>query len=46
MWRLFSPWKYLLEPVARLRLEAIGWRAPDPDRLPTGGELIAEFLAA
>lgn len=42
--RLFSPWKYLLDPVARLSLEATGWRAPHPDRLPTGGELIAEFL--
>src|SRR5687768_3577989 len=42
--RLFSPWKYLIDPVARLSLEAIGWRAPDSDRLPTGGELIADFL--
>jgi thioredoxin reductase len=42
--RLFSPWKYLIDSVARTTLETKGWLAPDPDRLPTGGELIAEFL--
>jgi hypothetical protein len=42
--RLFSPWKYLVDPVARGMLEATGWRAPNADRLPTGGELLAEFL--
>ena len=42
--RLFSPWKYLVDPIAREMLEATGWRAPSPDRLPTGGELVAEFL--
>src|SRR5919106_6345103 len=42
--RLFSPWKYLVDPVAHEMLKATGWRAPSPDRLPTGGELIAEFL--
>jgi len=26
-------------------LEATGWHAPDPDVLPTGGELIADYLA-
>jgi thioredoxin reductase len=42
--RLFSPWKYLVDPVAQEMLKATGWRAPSPDRLPTGEELIAEFL--
>jgi cation diffusion facilitator CzcD-associated flavoprotein CzcO len=42
--RLFSPWKYLIDPVARQLLEPSGWQAPSPDRLPTGGELVAEFL--
>ena len=27
-------------------LEAAGWVAPDPDALPTGGELVADYLAA
>lgn len=42
--RLFSPWKYLIDPVARRLLEPTGWEAPSPDRLPTGGELVSEFL--
>jgi hypothetical protein len=42
--RLFSPWKYLTEPVSRGMLEASGWTAPDPDALPTGGELVERLL--
>jgi glycine/D-amino acid oxidase-like deaminating enzyme len=42
--RLFSPWKYLVDPIASTMLAENGWRAPDPDRLPTGGELISEML--
>ncbi|MFL5496685.1 MAG: FAD-dependent oxidoreductase [Gemmatimonadales bacterium] len=42
--RLFSPWKYLIDPAARRMLEATGWRAPDPERLPTGGELVHAML--
>jgi len=42
--RLFSPWKYLVDPVARGMLESAGWTAPDGDRLPTGGELVERFL--
>ena len=41
--RLFSPWKYLIDPVARQLLERTGWKAPS-DRLPTGGELVEEYL--
>jgi glycine/D-amino acid oxidase-like deaminating enzyme len=43
--RIFSPWRYDIDHAARELLEADGWQAPDPDRLPTGGELIAEYLA-
>ncbi|HEV2146567.1 MAG TPA: NAD(P)-binding protein [Longimicrobiaceae bacterium] len=42
--RLFSPWKYLTDPVSRGMLEAAGWTLPDPDALPTGGELVERFL--
>jgi hypothetical protein len=42
--RLFSPWKYLTEPVSRGMLEAAGWTLPDPDGLPTGGELVTRLL--
>ncbi len=42
--RLFSPWKYLVDPAARAMLEATGWTTPDGDVLPTGGELVAGLL--
>ncbi|MGV9309861.1 FAD-dependent oxidoreductase [Nonomuraea sp. NPDC004354] len=43
--RVFSPWKYNIDAAARRLLEADGWTAPDPDWLPTGGELIDDYLA-
>jgi len=42
--RLFSPWKYVVEPTSRGMLEARGWTMPDEDRLPTGGELLAGWV--
>jgi Pyridine nucleotide-disulphide oxidoreductase len=43
--RLFSPWRYDIAPAARRLLEADGWATPDLDRLPTGGELVADYLS-
>jgi hypothetical protein len=43
--RVFSPWRYNIDAAARSLLEAAGWREPDPDHLPTGGEIIDEYLA-
>ncbi|WP_113704161.1 FAD-dependent oxidoreductase [Nonomuraea lactucae] len=43
--RVFSPWKYDIDAAARRLLEADGWIAPDPDWLPTGAELITDYLA-
>ncbi|MFF0312207.1 FAD-dependent oxidoreductase [Streptosporangium sp. NPDC004379] len=42
--RVFSPWKYNIDAAARRLLEAGGWSAPDPDWLPTGAELIDDYL--
>jgi len=42
--RLFSPWKHLVDPVARRLLEATGWTLPDPERAPTGTELVTHYL--
>lgn len=42
--RLFSPWKYLVDPIARELLEAGGWSMPAEDDLPTGGEVVARYL--
>ncbi|GAA4923684.1 thioredoxin reductase [Nonomuraea thailandensis] len=43
--RVFSPWKYNIDAAARRLLEADGWTAPDSDWLPTGAELIDDYLA-
>ncbi|MFC5819235.1 FAD-dependent oxidoreductase [Nonomuraea harbinensis] len=43
--RVFSPWKYDIDPAARRLLEADGWSAPDSEWLPTGTELIDDYLA-
>ena len=42
--RLFSPWRYDVDKAAARLLEREGWTAPDPDRLPTGGELVESYL--
>jgi thioredoxin reductase len=43
--RLFSPWKYLVDPIAAEMLEAQGWKMPDPEMAPTGGEFVERYLA-
>ena len=43
--RVFSPWRFNIDPAARALLDATGWNGPDPDVLPTGGELISGYLA-
>jgi len=37
--RLFSPWRYDIDQKAKELLEESGWTAPDPEALPTAGEL-------
>ena len=43
--QVFSPWRYNVDPVARKLLAAAGWVEPDPDHLPTGRELVEDYLA-
>jgi thioredoxin reductase len=43
--RIFSPWKYDIDPAARAILERSGWRAPDGEEYPTGRELVDLYLA-
>ncbi|MCG5214692.1 FAD-dependent oxidoreductase [Streptosporangium soli] len=43
--RVFSPWKYNIDAAARRLLTAAGWTEPDPEWLPTGAELIGDYLA-
>jgi thioredoxin reductase len=37
--RVFSPWRYNIDKAARQLLNESGWKSPDDDALPTGGEL-------
>lgn len=43
--KLFSPWRYDIDPAARRLLEQSGWVEPDLGKLPTGGDLIDSYLA-
>jgi thioredoxin reductase len=42
--RVFSPWTYNIDPAARSLLEQTDWVAPDPAGLPTGAELVRDYL--
>ena len=41
--RVFSPWRYNVDATAAAMLAKSGWTMPDPDHLPTGRELLAEY---
>ncbi|HET9706109.1 MAG TPA: NAD(P)-binding domain-containing protein, partial [Vicinamibacterales bacterium] len=43
--RMFSPWRYTIDKAAQEMLEGTGWRAPDPEALPTGDDLVDGFVA-
>ncbi|WP_417308972.1 NAD(P)-binding domain-containing protein [Devosia sp.] len=42
---LFSPWRHNIDAAARSLLTATGWRAPDPEGLPTGDAMVQDYLA-
>jgi len=42
--RLFSPWQYVIDPAARRLLGPAGWTEPRPSSLPTGHDLVAQYL--
>src|SRR2546423_12877231 len=42
--RIFSPWKYDVDPAARELLARSGWTEPDGETYPTGRELVEEYL--
>jgi thioredoxin reductase len=42
--RVFSPWAYNIDAAAQALLEQAGWSAPDPEGLPTGGEIAHHYL--
>jgi thioredoxin reductase len=42
--RLFSPWEYNVDPVARALLENHGWKEPPGKAMPTGRDLYEAYL--
>lgn len=42
--RMFSPWRFNLDPLAVQLLAAKGWHTPASEAYPTGGELVARWL--
>ncbi|WP_372339064.1 FAD-dependent oxidoreductase [Actinoplanes sp. RD1] len=42
--QLFSPWQYNTDSAARRLLGAAGWKEPDAEELPTGAELVEQYL--
>jgi hypothetical protein len=42
--RLFSPWRYNIDKAVKARLLRNGWLEPDPDELPTAGEVLDRSL--
>jgi thioredoxin reductase len=42
--QVFSPWRYNVDAVARALLRRGGWAEPDGDALPTGAEMLTEYL--
>ncbi|GAA1739893.1 FAD-dependent oxidoreductase [Luedemannella helvata] len=43
--RVFSPWRFNIDAAARRLLEAEGWIAPDPERLPLASQIVDDYLA-
>ena len=42
--RMFTPWRFCVDRQAAALLAAHGWTHPDPDAVPTGAELVSDYL--
>jgi thioredoxin reductase len=42
--QLFSPWEYNIDRATARLLATTGWNSPEPDRYPTGAELVERYL--
>jgi len=42
--QVFSPWQFNVDPAARGLLASSGWVEPEGDVLPTGAEIVAQYL--
>lgn len=43
--RVFTPWRYCVDAVARQLLESHGWSMPEPEAFPTADEIVARYMA-
>lgn len=43
--RVFTPWRYCVDAAAAALLRQRGWSPPPADAFPTGGEIVANYLA-
>ncbi|RWM96384.1 MAG: NAD(P)/FAD-dependent oxidoreductase [Mesorhizobium sp.] len=43
--RVFTPWRYCVDAVARKLLESHGWQMPEPETFPTADEIVGQYLA-
>lgn len=41
---MFSPWAFNIDGAAERLLAKAGWTRPDPDRYPTGGDLVSDYV--
>ena len=42
--RLFTPWRFCVDPIAAVLLDRFGWSKPAPDVCPTGAEFVGDYL--
>src|SRR5271169_2487350 len=42
--RVFTPWRYCVDPAATKLLERRGWRMRSSDAFPTGDELVRDYI--
>jgi thioredoxin reductase len=42
--RMFTPWRYCVDAAAGALLKAAGWVHPPAEDVPTGAELVADYL--
>ena len=42
--KVFTPWRLMIDPAVVALLEDAGWDAPDGERVPTGKEIVDEYL--
>lgn len=42
--QVFSPWRYNIDAAAAALLDAAAWQRPEADALPTGAEIVRNYL--